>query len=321
MKLKGIRWSHQFTLLLLIAVAFLVSVHMSRHFLDPAYLLTATTNFVETGLMALAMTFVILLGEIDLSVASNLALTAALSGVLWAHFGWPLPVACMVGLVVSAVAGLANGLLVTRLKLPSLTVTLGSMALLRGAAQVLIGNQSITGFPDWFAGVDQRVVGPFPAITLLLLVAALAWWAVLTRTIRGRMTQATGANRAAARLSGISVEAITVRVFMVSGLMAGFCGLIMMSRVGAARWDMAQGRELDVITAVVLGGTDIAGGEASIPGTMLALILIAVMRTGMGLAEINPETQHVAVGILLAASIAIPNLLRMRNGQKAQPAK
>lgn len=131
------------------------------------------------------------------------------------------------------------------------------------------------------------------------------------------MTEAAGANPVAARLAGIPVDAIRVRAFVVSGLVAGICGLMMTSRVGAARWDMAQGRELDVITAVVLGGTDINGGEASIPGTMLALLLIGVMRTGMGLAEINAETQHVAVGILLAASIAVPNLLKRRNRHKA----
>ncbi len=317
MTIKKPTWNHQFTLVLLVALSFVISAHLSRHFLDPAYLLTATTNFVETGLMALAMTVVILVGEIDLSVACNLALTAALTGVLWSHYSWPLPLACCMGLTVSAMAGLANGLLVTRLKLPSLTVTLGSMALLRGAAQVLVGDRSITGFPDWFAGVDQRVVGPFPAITLLLAAAAVAWWAFLTRSVRGRMTEAAGSNPAAARLSGVSVDGIRTRAFVISGFIAGLCGLMMMSRVGAARWDMAQGRELDVITAVVLGGTDISGGQASIPGTMLALLLIAVMRTGMGLAEINPETQHVAVGILLAASIAVPNLLKMRTRRKA----
>jgi rhamnose transport system permease protein len=292
--------------LLLLAGAFVVGAILSPYFLDAHYLLKSTSLYMEIGIAALAMTLVIISGNIDLSVASNLALTAVVTAWLYAEGHVPMVIAIFLALVLGTLLGLFNGLLVTKLRLPSLTVTLGTLALYRGLAQVLAGDHSIGNFPDWFLGIDARLIGgwvPLPLVIFLTL--AVVTGVVLQRTIFGRCVYALGTNEAATRFSGIRVDRIKLTVFGLSGLYAGIGAVMMLSRLSVARYDLAAGDELAVITAVVLGGTDIFGGRGKILGTVAALFLLQIIRNGMGLADVRAEDQMAVTGSLLVTSVLL----------------
>lgn len=307
------RFSREFVAVALLVIAFIMGSRLSAQFLDAGYLLNSTSDYIETGIIALGMTFIIISGNIDLSVASTLALVACVTGVLHVEHGLAMGPAAACGLGLGALLGFVNGLLITRLRLPSLTVTLGTFALYRGLSQVLLGDHSVSQFPEWFVGIDSIHLAtrpPLPAPLLLFLALAIIFGLVLHRTILGRWTYAIGTNAEASRYSGIAVDRVTLVLFTLSGLMAGLSGLIMTSRYGSAKYDIGLGLELDAITAVVLGGTDIFGGRGTMFGTVVTFFLIVILRGGMGLANIKPEQQMLVIGLLLIFSIVLPNLLQ-----------
>jgi rhamnose transport system permease protein len=297
--------------LLLLLIAIPVGARLSPYFLDANYLLNATSTYIEAGIMALAMTFVIIAGQIDISVASNMALTGTLLGICYGRLHLPFAVSVLLALLASLLMGLLNGLLVAKAKLPALAVTLGTFALYRGIAQALIGDGSISGFPEAFNGINYRYLAglvPLPLVIFLLL--ALVHALILHKTYLGRWVYALGTSEPAARYSGIPVGRSLIGLFLLSGFMAGIGGVMMTSRLTVARFDMGLGGELDAITAVVLGGTDIFGGRGTIFGTVVAFLLMTLVRTGMGLANIKIEKQLVAIGLLLLFSIVLPHLLQ-----------
>lgn len=300
---------------LLLLLAMLVGATLSPYFLDAEYLLGSTSLYMEIGVMALAMTFVIISGNIDLSVASNLALTGVLCGRLYADWEVPMPIAAALAPVVGALLGLFNGVLISGLKLPSLTVTLGTLALYRGLAQVLAGDYSIGGFPEWFVGVNYRYVGPLPLPLVIFLGLAVAFGLVLHVTTFGRAVYVLGLNEPAARFAGVRVDWVKLAVFTLSGAMAGLGAAMMTSRLSVARYDLALGDELAVITAVVLGGTDIFGGRGSILGTVIALFLLGVIREGMRLANITADYQLAVTGTLLIAAVLLARLAGQVQGR------
>lgn len=288
----------------LIPLALLAGAALSPRFLDAGYLLDSTSLYAEVGVMALAMTFVIASGQIDLSVASNLALTAVVCAKLHAA-GVPLWAVMAIAPALGATLGLLNGVLVVALRLPSLAVTLATLALYRGLAQVLAGDRSIGGLPAWFVGVDYRYVGPFPVPLLVLLTLALLAGLILHRTVFGRHVFALGTSEPAALYSGMPVARVRLAVFTLSGLAAGIGAVLMLSRLSVARYDMAQGDELAVITAVVLGGTSIFGGRGTVFGTVAALALLGLIRPAMGLANLPAQTQLTVSGTLLVAAVLL----------------
>ena len=294
--------------LLLLIVAFIVGPILSPYFLDGQYLLDSTSLYMEVGIMALAMTFVIISGNIDLSVASNLALTAVICGRLYnGGAGLSMPIVLVCYPLLGTILGAFNGLLVAWLKLPSLTVTLGTLALYRGLAQVLAGDASYGGFPDWFVGLDYRYVGPLPLPLIIFLALAIVAAIVLHKTVLGRITYTIGLNEAAARYAGLRVDWTKLLLFALSGLTAGVGALMMTSRQYVADYKLGTGdsSELAVITAVVLGGTDIFGGRGSIVGTVLAVFLLGLLRTGMALANVTSDTQLIVTGSLLVVAVLL----------------
>jgi rhamnose transport system permease protein len=286
----------------LLPIALFVGSRLSSVFLDAEYLLDSTSLYAETGVMALAMTFVIASGNIDLSVASNLALTGVVCGKLYA-MGCPMGVVIPMGCVIGAVLGGVNAMLIAGLRLPSLTVTLGTLALYRGLAQVIAGDHSISSFPGWFVGIDYRKAGMVPAPLMILLGLAVAAGLVLHRSVFGRQVYSLGTNEGAARYSGMPVARVRATVFVLSGLSAGVGAMMMLSRLGVARYDLAAGDELSVITAVVLGGTSIFGGRGTMFGTVIALLLLGVIRRAMGVSNMTPDAQLVVTGSLLIAAV------------------
>lgn len=292
----------------LFVLAFAVGALRSDYFLDVKYLLESTALYAETGLLILGMTFIIVSGNIDLSVASTLALVACVVAKLSAA-GLPMPVAALLGLITGCLLGGFNGLLVAYAKLPSFLVTLGTLALYRGLAQALMGTESVK-LPDSFVGLDRLDIPLIrtPVPSAIVLVLALVLGLVLHRTIWGRWVFAVGTSEEAAYFSGVPTRRVRFWVFVLAGFLAAVAALTIDSRLGVARFDHARGLELDAITAVVLGGTSIQGGRGSILGSILALMLIFVVRVQMGLANVTAEVQMTVVGTLLIFAVAVTNL-------------
>jgi rhamnose transport system permease protein len=303
----------------LLILAFVGGTLLSPYFLDLPFLLNYTNTFIEIGILALGMTFVIISGNIDLSVAAALALVACFTGVMYFDVGLPMEVVIPLALLLGTGLGYLNGTLITRLKLPALAVTLANLALFRGLANILVGDDSRPKlswsrdihFPSWFVGINQvKIPGtPFPLPLLILIILAVILALVLHRTTFGRWVFAIGTNKEAARYSGVPTDFVERVIFTLTGFLAGLASLIMVSRLGVARYDHARGWELDVITAVVLGGVSIYGGRGSIVGSVIAFFLIVFLRTGMGVANIKAESQLTVIGTLLIFSVIVSTLV------------
>ncbi len=305
------------TILLLIG-AFVLGSRLSPYFLDLRFLLSNTSTYIEIGFLILGLVFVIISNAIDLSVAATLALVACIAGIAYFDFGLPMPLTVVIALGSGALLGYINGWFITRLRLPSLAVTLATLALYRGVANIIVGDDSRPKlawsrdivFPTWFVGIDKvRIPGTdIPAPLVILLVLAVLLGLLLHKTTFGRWTYALGTNEDAARYSGVPVDRVRRIIFTMSGLFAGFAGLIMVSRLGVARYDHARGWELDAITAVVLGGVAISGGRGTMFGAVAAFFLIFFLRTGMGVANIKAESQLAVIGSALILAVLASNL-------------
>jgi rhamnose transport system permease protein len=302
------RW--EWLLVLLIAVVVAANTRLSPHFLDARNISRTSSDFMELGLMMLPMAFIIITtGSVDLSVASNLGMCASFMGWLYMH-GVNIWVSALAALVLGSLAGFLNGTLVARLKLPPLVVTLGTYAFYRGVAYVLLGDQAARGYPDAFTYLGQgRLPGTLiPFSVALFVVLAVVLGLVLHRTTFGRYVFSIGNNENATLYSGVPVARIKIILFTISGFMAALAGLVLAARFGSTRPDIGTGLELAVITAAVLGGVDINGGRGTIVGAALSLLLIGLMRFGMGLLNIQGQVQGIVIGFLLILSILLPNI-------------
>jgi rhamnose transport system permease protein len=215
--------------------------------------------------------------------------------------------------------GLLSGYLISRLKVPALVITLGTYAFYRGMAYVMLGDQAARDYPASFTYIGQgNIPGtPIPFSLVLFLVMAVIFGLVLHKTAFGRYLYAIGNNQDAVVYSGISVSRVKIIIFLLSGLMSALAGLVLAARYGSTRPDIGTGLELAVITATVLGGVDINGGKGSMIGAILALLLVGLMRFGMGLMNIQGQVQSIAIGILLILSILLPNLPQIIRGQRS----
>jgi rhamnose transport system permease protein len=261
---------------------------------------------VEKIIVALVMTFVIINGEIDLSVASIMGLAACAFGWLFQQ-GVPAPVAIGLCLLIGVTCGAFNALCIVRLGIPSLVVTLATMIAFRGIARILVEDRGITDFPDWFDRLGQAgLIGPFPLAMVIFALGAGFAWVVLERSAFGRKVYFIGSNRAVADYSGIDVGRIKTWIFLASGLVSALAGVLYAARLGAIRGDAALGFELDVITMVLLGGISIFGGSGTMVGTVLAILIVLALRNGMGLANITGHIQTGVLGVLLILSVMVP---------------
>ena len=301
-------------------VSIFVFSRMSPEFLDWHFLVTNSTTYVEVGLLALGMTFVIVAGQIDLSVASLMALVACLAALLLKK-GASIEEVVGFALVAGAFLGYVNGFLVAKLKLPSFLVTLGTLAVYRGMAQAILGPRSVE-IPHQFVGIDQVGVAGIPDPVLLFAILAAVTGLLLHQTVFGRWVVATGSNESAARYSGVPTEKVKIAVFVLTGVLAGIGALLMISRLGVARFDLASGQELDAITIVVVGGASIMGGQGSMLGTVLSLCLIDIIKTGMGVANVKLPYQLTVIGILLILAVLAINgselLARWKSSRTSQ---
>jgi ribose/xylose/arabinose/galactoside ABC-type transport system permease subunit len=260
----------------------------------------------EVGLLALALTPVILTGGIDLSVGSLLGLAAVVFGAAWRDAGVPTPLAAILAVLVGVAGGALNALLVARLRVPALIVTLGTYSLFRGLAEGLTGGvTNYSNFPEAFLLLGQGRLANVPSQVFVVAPAAIAFWLLVHRTTIGRTLRAIGFSNEGAAHAGIPVARRLGLVYLLSGFTAGVAALVYVSRLGQAKADAGTGFELVAITAVVLGGTSIFGGRGSIVGTLLGVAVLAVLQNGLRLADLPAELAGVLTGVLLITAIGV----------------
>src|SRR5918992_3319749 len=264
---------------------------------------------IEKVIVVVVMTFVIINGEIDLSVASVMGFAAAVIAVLNLA-GVPLVLAITVALAAGAAFGLLQGWFVARLGLPSLAVTNAGLIGIRGVASILIEDRSVGGFPDWFSNLGQEpILGPLPLSVILFAVGIIVAGIVLHRTAFGRSVFIICNNAAVAQFSGIDVARTKLIIFTASGLVAALAGIFLAARVGSVRGSLAQGFELDIVTMVLLGGVSIFGGRGRMVGVALSILIVLNLRNGLGLANVGANLQTGIIVALLILSVLIPNLV------------
>jgi len=310
-RLRRFLVSHEGVLSLLLAAEVLVFSVIGRNFRSAENAFEIVRLSAEIGLLALALTPVIITGGIDLSVGSLMGLSAVLFGKMWRDGHLPLPVAGMLTLGLGGLAGLLNATLITRLRIPPLIVTLGSFSLYRGLAEgVTSGTDNFTNFPDSFLFLGQGYFfGAIPAQLPVFAAVAVGYGLLLHRTGIGRGLFAVGYSAEGARHAGIPVERRLTLVYLLSGVVASLAAVLYVSHNGQAKADAGTGYELRAITAVVLGGTSIFGGRGKIAGTLIGLFAIVVLQQGLLLSDCPAELGGILVGVLLIAAIAANRLV------------
>jgi rhamnose transport system permease protein len=298
-------------LVALVVIAIVINSRLTPYFMNAQNLSRTSADFMELGLMMLPMVFIIITGNIDLSVASNLGMCASFMAVLW-NLHVNIWIAAGAGLTLATLGGLLNGFLIAKVKLPALVATLGTYAFFRGIAYVLLGDQAGRGYPPAFTYLGQgKIPGTLiPFSVGLFVVLAVVFGLVLHRTTFGRYIFSIGNNENASIYAGVQVARIKMTIYIVSGFMAGLAGLVLAARFGSTRPDIGTGLELTVITAAVLGGVDINGGIGTMPGAVLSLLLIGLVRFGMGLKNVQDQVQSIAIGSLLILSILLASVAR-----------
>lgn len=299
------RWE---TLLFFVLCAVvLINTQLSPFYFAPNNLANVFRLSIEKAMVVLLMAFVIINGEIDLSVASVMGLSASILAYTY-EAGWSIPGGFALALVVGALCGALNGYFIAHLGIPSIVVTLAGAIAYRGVARILLEDRSVGDYPTWFTGLAQDgFIGPFPFTIFLFLLMFVLCTIILGRTAFGRFVYAVGNNREGAEYAGINVRRVKMTIFIFTGLMAAFAGLWYTARLGNIRANAAEGFELDIITIVLLGGVSIFGGRGTMLGVGLSLLVVLNIRNGMSLANVSGNVQTSIVGALLILSVLIPN--------------
>lgn len=293
-------------------VVLFLAVNVVNSFLTPYYFtadtfLSTPMNFLDKAFLVLPMTMVIILGNIDVSVGSIVALSSVMIGVSY-NAGLPMPLAMLLALVVSTTCGLINGLIQIKFKELSATIiTLSTMTVFRGVAYVILEDRSAGKFPSWFSYLAWGYIGKIPFILIVFALTAIVFAVLLHRTRFGRMVYAMGNNKTACAYSGIPTNRVILIVSLLAGLMSGFTALFLTSRMGSTRPNVALNYELDAIAMAVLGGINTNGGKGRIGGPLIAIFLIGFLNYGLGLRNVSAQVILIVLGILLILSVLVQN--------------
>ena len=300
------------SLLMLVAIGiFIANSFASPYFLNAWNLSDATFNFTEKAMIAFAMALLIISGEIDLSVASIIALASTAMGAA-VQMGVGTEGLVLIGLATGLVCGAFNGILVTGLGLPSIVVTIGTMSLFRGISFIILGDQAYRGYPPEFAFFGQGYVWWVISFEFVLFaIIAVVYGVILHTTNFGRTVYAIGNNPTGALFSGIRVGRVKFILFLLTGLMSGIAAVCLTSRLGSTRPSIATGWELEIVTMVVFGGVNILGGSGSIPGVVIAAFVMGLVTFGLGLLNVPGIVMSIVIGGLLIGVIALPRLWTM----------
>ena len=279
---------------------------LSPEFLTVGNVLDVTRQVSINAVISFGMTLTILLGGIDLSVGSILAVASVLTALLM-KAGWDAPLATLIGIIAGALMGAVNGVVIAKGKVAPFIATLGLMTLLRGVALVLSKGSPISGFSSYFFALQGGgyVAHLVPIPVMWMLAMFVLFWFVLTRTVFGRHVYATGGNEEAAKLSGVKTDGVQIVVYTISGAMAALAGVILTSRLDSAQPTAGAGYELDAITAVVLGGTSLSGGRGWIFGTLVGALLIGVLNNGLNLLGVSSFYQQVIKGSVILVAVLL----------------
>ena len=295
-----------FSGLLLLMLVFFI---LSPYFLTVDNLLTVATQTAVIAIIAIGQTFVLITGGIDLSIGSNIALSAMVAGVFM-RAGLPVPVAILAGLVTGMLSGTVNGIFVAFGKLPPFIATLGTMTIARGLSFTLTKALPIANLPKSFTvyGTD-RTLG-IPNQVIIMVVLFIIFGFILAKTKLGRHVYAVGSNFEAARLSGVNTRKVQMAVYIISGLLAALAGLIMAARIITAQPGSGDGYELDAVASSVIGGVSTMGGEGIMAGTFIGAFVIGVLRNGLNLISVSPYIQKIVIGIVIVASVFFDKIKR-----------
>jgi len=294
--------------LVLLCVVFALTTNV---FLTLRNALNVVDQVTTLGILALGMTGVIIIGGIDLSVGSILALSIMVLGWLPQQYGVPFPLALLLCILTGGLCGIVNGLLVTRARLPAFIATLTMMSVARGLANITTDGQQVVGYPDWFTALaTERHLGILSATVGLFVALSLGAWVFLRYRATGRSLYAIGGSAEVARLAGIPVRKLTVAVYAASGLLAGVAAAVMAARLDSSQPSAGLGYELDAIAAVVIGGASLSGGIGSIAGTVVGVFIIGVLHNGLNLVGISPFIQQVVIGVVIAVAVTFDTLRR-----------
>lgn len=310
-----IRWE---TLLVVLFLAVnIMNASISPNYLDAFNLFTNISSFLVKGFIALPMAYILLLGDIDLSVGSIVCLSATLLGVTYNSTG-SIVLAILVCVLVGIACGAFNGFVLTRFtELAPMIVTLATMTLYRGFAEAILGDESTSGMRDvaWFGKLYDARLGPVPYMFILFCVLAVVFGLVMHKTTFGRRMYAVGANSLASKYAGVRVQQIRFIVFTLTGLICSLAAIFYCSWMGSVKNDIATGYELEAISMCVLGGVSTAGGKGNFPGVIVSIFIVGLLRYGLGLINVNPQTVNIIIGALLVLVVMGPNL-RIRNPLK-----
>jgi ribose transport system permease protein len=279
---------------------------LSPDFLTVGNVLDVTRQVSINAVISFGMTLTILLGGIDLSVGSILAVASVLTALLM-QAGWDAPLATLIGIIAGALMGTVNGVVIAKGKVAPFIATLGLMTLLRGVALVLSKGSPISGFSSYFFALQGGgyVAHLIPIPVMWMLAMFVLFWFLLTKTVFGRHVYATGGNEEAAKLSGVKTDGVQIVVYTISGAMAALAGVILTSRLDSAQPTAGAGYELDAITAVVLGGTSLSGGRGWIFGTLVGALIIGVLNNGLNLLGVSSFYQQVIKGSVILVAVLL----------------
>ncbi|MDK2879591.1 MAG: rhamnose transport system permease protein [Thermoanaerobacteraceae bacterium] len=306
--LRNFFFQWEWMLVLIFIVINVINSNLSPYYLDAAQLLDATMAFLDKAFIVLPMTFVIILGDIDISVASTVALSAVIMAVTYNH-GVSMVLAMIICLLVGTVCGFINGYLIVKFKeLSAVIVTLSTMIIYRGIAYIILKDQAAGKFPTWYQFLGWGKIGGIPLILIVFSIFAILFGLLLHKTTFGRRVYAMGNNITACRFSGVEVDKIKVIIYTLTGFMSAVTALFLTSRMGSTRPNVAIGYELDVIATVVLGGVSSAGGKGRIIGPIISVFLIGFLRYGLGLINVPSQELLIIIGLLLIFAVMIPNL-------------
>ncbi|MEO5795940.1 MAG: ABC transporter permease [Rhodoferax sp.] len=269
-------------------------------------LLNVLDQLTVLGIMALGMTAVIVIGGIDLSVGSVLALSMMGMGWLSNTMGVPMPLAMVAALGIGALCGLGSGLLITHARLPAFIATLATMSICRGLANMVTDGSQIVGYPEWFSAMSiNRNFGFLSVTVALFIVLTIVAGVFMKYRAAGRALYAIGGSAEVARLAGIPVRKVTLAVYTVCGVLSGLAGVVMSTRLDSSQPSGGMGYELDTIAAVVIGGASLSGGVGSIWGTLMGVLTIGVLRNGLNLLGVSPFVQQVVIGGVIILAVAV----------------
>lgn len=284
------------------------------NFLSAKNILSVMQQVAYIAIMAAGMSFLLISGNIDLSVAATLALTAAFTGEMFVNRGMPAAVAIIISLVIGCCCGLVNSFFITKFNLTPMIVTLAGMQIFRGAASVFTGGFTSLGMPAPIRWIGQgRVFGIVPVCIIVMFIIYIISWFVLSKTRFGMNLYAMGGNINAARLSGINISRTRMLAYVINGLFATIAGVVLSGRMNSSSSSLADGIEMDVIAAAVIGGMSMSGGEGNVWGALFGSLLMGVLKNGMNQLSIHSFWQQIILGIVLMLAIIMDSLRNSGN--------